>query len=172
MLGENQSPIGIIWSAVPLPCYVDVMKSPRGARQRGQNPVKWGEILYEMTKPVAHRHHMVSGTLAVLKYLVIYVNVKQDSGLDRRQRPVEWGEIPSVHPFIRPSVRPPSGWPSDRAGRPTDPPCCPSDPSSWPSNPSSQPSDPSNWCSDPSSRPSHPSSWPSDPAGWPSDPEG
>ena len=41
---------------------------------------------------------MVSGTLALLKYSVIYMNVKQGSGPDRGQSPVEWGEIPSVRP--------------------------------------------------------------------------
>ena len=46
---------------------------------------------------------MVSGTLAPLKYLVNYKNVKQGSGLNRRQSPVEWGEIL----FIRPSICPP-----------------------------------------------------------------
>ena len=48
---------------------------------------------------------MVSGTLALLRYLVIYMNGKQGSGPDRGRSPVEWGEIPSV----RPSVRPPRG---------------------------------------------------------------
>ena len=46
---------------------------------------------------------MVSSTLALLKYSVIYMNVKQGSGLNRRQSPVEWGEIL----FIRPSICPP-----------------------------------------------------------------
>ena len=40
-------------------------------------------------------YHMVSGTLALLKYLLIYVNGKQGSGPDRGRSPVEWGEIPS-----------------------------------------------------------------------------
>ena len=50
-------------------------------------------------------HHMVSSTLALLKYLVIYMNVKQGSGPDRRQSPVEWGEIPSVHLSIHEPVK-------------------------------------------------------------------
>ena len=47
---------------------------------------------------------MVSDTLALLKYLVIYMNVKQGSGPDRGRSPVEWGEIPSVHPFVHPPL--------------------------------------------------------------------
>ena len=57
-------------------------------------------------KPVAQRHHLVSGTLALLKYLVIYMNVKQSSSPNRGQSPVEWGEIPFVCPLVHPSVRP------------------------------------------------------------------
>ena len=38
---------------------------------------------YANKKLVAQSHHMVSGTLAQLKYLVIYMNVKQGSGPDR-----------------------------------------------------------------------------------------
>ena len=41
---------------------------------------------------------MVSGTLALLKYLVIYMNGKQGSGPNRGRSPVEWGEIPSIRP--------------------------------------------------------------------------
>ena len=40
---------------------------------------------------------MVSGTLALLRYLVIYMNGKQGSSPDRGQSPVEWGEILSIH---------------------------------------------------------------------------
>ena len=53
-------------------------------------------------QPVAQRHHMVSGTLALLRYLVIYMNGKQGSGPYRGRSPVEWGEIPSVRPSIPP----------------------------------------------------------------------
>ena len=52
-------------------------------------------------------HHMVSGTLALLNYSVIYMNVKQGSSHDRVQSPVEWGEIPYVHPFVRLSIHGP-----------------------------------------------------------------
>ena len=47
---------------------------------------------------------MVS-TLALLKYSVIYMNVKQGSGPDRGRSPVEWGGISSVHLSIRPPPR-------------------------------------------------------------------
>ena len=46
---------------------------------------------------------MISSTLVLLKYLVMYMNVKQGSSLNRGQSPVEWGEIL----FIRPSVHSP-----------------------------------------------------------------
>ena len=52
---------------------------------------------------------MFSGTHALLKYLVIYLNLKQGSCPDRGQSPVEWGEIPSIRPFVRSSVHPPRG---------------------------------------------------------------
>ena len=55
-------------------------------------------------QPFAQRHHMVSGTLALLRYLVIYTNVKQGSGPDRGRSPVEWGEIPSVRPSVPPEA--------------------------------------------------------------------
>ena len=44
---------------------------------------------------------MVSGTLALLKYLVIYMNVKQGSGPDRDEV-LQNGE--KFRPSIRPSV--------------------------------------------------------------------
>ena len=53
---------------------------------------------------------MLSGILALLKYSVLYMNVKQGSSPDRGQSPVEWGEIHlSVHPFVRLSIHPPRG---------------------------------------------------------------
>ena len=62
---------------------------------------------------------MVSGTLALLKYSVIYMDVKQGSGPDRGRSPVEWGEILfaclSSHPPQRPE---PGPWrPKPGAGR-------------------------------------------------------
>ena len=63
---------------------------------------------------------MVSGTLALLKYSVIYMNVKQSSGPDRGQSPVEWGEIPSIRSSVRlsihPSICPPRGLSQARGG--------------------------------------------------------
>ena len=70
------------------------------------------------------------------------------------QSPVEWGEIPFVHPFVHHpqlALRP-LGWPSD--------------PSSWPSDPAGWPLDTAGWPSDPTSWPLDPSSWPSDPSSW------
>ena len=62
-------------------------------------------------------HHMVSGTLALLRYSVIYMNEKQGSSPDRGRIPVEWGEFrPSVHLFVRLSVRPPIGLSHARGG--------------------------------------------------------
>ena len=65
---------------------------------REKDSKKKNERKHERKKPVAQRHHMVSRTLALLKYLEIYMNGKQGSGPDRGQSPVEWGEIPSVRP--------------------------------------------------------------------------
>ena len=58
---------------------------------------------------------MVS-TLALLKYSVIYMNVKQGSGPDRGRNPVEWGEILSIHLSVRSSIRPPRGLSQAREG--------------------------------------------------------
>ena len=68
-------------------------------------------------QPFAQRHHMVSGTLALLRYLVIYMNGKQGSGPDRGSSPVEWGEIPSIRPSVHPSIRPPPQRPEPGPGR-------------------------------------------------------
>ena len=75
------------------------------------------------------------------------------SSPNRGQSPVEWGEIPSICPYVCTSICPPSGWPSDPAGWPPDPAGWPSDPSSWPSHPSSQPSEHSSHPSEHSSQP-------------------
>ena len=48
---------------------------------------------------------MVSSTLALHKYSVIYMNVKQGSGPDRGLSPVERGGISSVHMSICPPPR-------------------------------------------------------------------
>ena len=57
---------------------------------------------------------MVSGSLALLYFLLSFHGGKQGSGPNRGRSPVEWGDFPfvrpsvrlSVHPSIRPSVRP------------------------------------------------------------------
>ena len=62
---------------------------------------------------------MLSGILALLKYSVLYMNVKQGSSPDRGQSPVEWGDFP----FIRPSIHPfpPLGHPARPEAQPARP---------------------------------------------------
>ena len=56
---------------------------------------------------------MVSGSLALLYFLVSFHEGRQGSGPDWGRSPVEWGDFPSVRssvrlfvrPFIRPFVR-------------------------------------------------------------------
>ena len=68
---------------------------------------------------------MVSGTLALLKYSVIYTNVKQGSGPDRGQSPVEWGDFLSVCEAqpARPEAQParPEAQPARSEARPVRP---------------------------------------------------
>ena len=49
---------------------------------------------------------MVSGSLALLYFLLGFHGGRQGSGPDRGQSPVEWGDFPFVRPSIRPSVPP------------------------------------------------------------------
>ena len=60
---------------------------------------------------------MVSGSLALLYFLLGFHGGRQGSGPDRGQSPVEWGDFPFVRPYVRlyihPSI-PPSG-PSSQA---------------------------------------------------------
>ena len=49
---------------------------------------------------------MVSGSLALLYFLLGFNGGKQGSGPDRGQSPVEWGDFPFVRPSVRPSARP------------------------------------------------------------------
>ena len=61
------------------------------------------------------------GTFALLKYSVIYMNVKQGSSSDRGQSPAEWGEIPSVSLSVHPPpqrLEPVPGRPKPGARRP------------------------------------------------------
>ena len=50
---------------------------------------------------------MVSGSLALLYFLLGFHGGRQGSGSDREQSLVEWGNFLFVHTFIRPF--PPSG---------------------------------------------------------------
>ena len=54
------------------------------------------------TKPVAQRHKMVSGSLALL-YFPSFHGRKQGSGPNRGQIPVKWGDFPSVYLCVCPS---------------------------------------------------------------------
>ena len=49
---------------------------------------------------------MVSGSLALLYFLLGFHGGRQGSGPDRGRSPVEWGDFLSVCLFIRPSIRP------------------------------------------------------------------
>ena len=44
---------------------------------------------------------MVSGSLALLYFLLIFHGGRQGSGPDRGQSPVEWGDFPFVRPIDR-----------------------------------------------------------------------
>ena len=70
--------------------------------------VPWGMPFIFIFKPVAQRHQMVSGSLALLFFYLgmrftWFLEGKQGSGPNRGQSPVEWGDFPS-HVFICPSV--------------------------------------------------------------------
>ena len=60
---------------------------------------------------------MVSGSLALLYFLLGLHGGRQGSGPNRRQSPVEWGDFPYVRPFVRPSV-PPLGHPARPEAQP------------------------------------------------------
>ena len=47
---------------------------------------------------------MVNGTLSLLKYLLIYMNVKQGSGPDREKSPIEWGDFLYVFKYVYLSI--------------------------------------------------------------------
>ena len=63
---------------------------------------------------------MVSGSLALLYFLLGFHGGRQGSGPDRGRSPVEWGDFPYVRPFIRLSVRPPL-WAIQPGLRPSQP---------------------------------------------------
>ena len=49
---------------------------------------------------------MVSGSLALLYFVLGFHGWRQGSGPDRGRSPVEWGDFPYVRTSVRPSVRP------------------------------------------------------------------
>ena len=63
---------------------------------------------------------MVSGSLALLFFLLGFHGGRQGSGPDRGQSPVEWGDFPSVRPFVHPYV-PPLGHPASPDAQPGRP---------------------------------------------------
>ena len=48
---------------------------------------------------------MVSGSLALLYFLLSFHRGRQGSGPNRGRSPVEWGDFPFVRPSVRTSVR-------------------------------------------------------------------
>ena len=77
---------------------------------------------------------MVSGSLALLYFLLGFHGGRQGSGPDRGQSPVEWGDFPSVRSFVRPPL-----WASQPGLRQSQPGLRPSQPGLRPSQPASQP---------------------------------
>ena len=49
---------------------------------------------------------MISGSLALLYFLLSFYGGRQGSGPNRGRSPVEWGDFPFAHPSIRPSAPP------------------------------------------------------------------
>ena len=77
---------------------------------------------------------MVSGSLALLYFLLGFHGGRQGSGTDRGQSPVECGDFPSVRPSVHPSVRPPP------LGHQARPEAQPARPEAQPARPEAQPS--------------------------------
>ena len=71
------------------------------------------------------------------------------SGHDRGRSPVEWGDFPSVHLYVRPSVPPPSMRAQEPARQALDPVSQASEPARQASEPARQASEPSNQASYP-----------------------
>ena len=65
---------------------------------------------------VAQRHQMVSGSLALLYFLLGFHGGRQGSGPDRGRSPVEWGDFPFVRPSVCSSVPPLEGPRASQAG--------------------------------------------------------
>ena len=96
---------------------------------------------------------MVSGSLALLYFLLGFHGGRQGSGPDRGRSPVEWGDFPFVRRFIRPSVRPfpPLGQPAM--------------PQAWLAGPHTWLSGPQTWLAGPQA-------WLAGPQAWLAGPEG
>ena len=62
---------------------------------------------------------MVSGSLALLYFLLGFYGGRQGSGPDRGQSPVEWGDFPFVYLSVHPS--PPLGHPARPEAQPAIP---------------------------------------------------
>ena len=60
---------------------------------------------------------MVSGSLALLYFLLGFHGGRQGSGPNRGQSPVEWGDFP----YVRPYVPPPLGHPARPVAQPARP---------------------------------------------------
>ena len=56
---------------------------------------------------VVQMHQMVSGSLALLYFLLGFHGGRQGSGPNRGQSPVEWGDFPFIRLSVRPSIRSP-----------------------------------------------------------------
>ena len=83
---------------------------------------------------------MVSGSLALLYFLLGFHGGRQGSGPDRGQSPVEWGDFPSVRTFVCPS--PPLGHPARSEAQPARPEAQPARPEAQPARPETQPARP------------------------------
>merc|ERR1712105_555494 len=103
----------------------------------------------EEEEKVAQRHQMVSGSLALLYFLVGFHGGRQGSGPDRGRSPVEWGDFPSVRPSVRSS--PPLGHPAGPEAQPARPEAQPARPKAQPARPEAQPARPE---AQPASQPS------------------
>ena len=75
---------------------------------------------------------MVSGSLALLYFLLGVHGGRQGSGPDRGRSPVEWGDFPSVHLSVR---SPPLGHPARPEAQPARPEAQPARPEAMPALP-------------------------------------
>ena len=83
---------------------------------------------------------MITGSLALLYFLLGLHGGRQGSGPDRGRSPVEWGDFPSVRTFVRPS--PPLGHPARPEAQPSRPEAQPARPEAQPARPEAQPDRP------------------------------